>query len=378
MGRGLPLRTGHGLRQLGYNRTGMPLSRFNLTFERLMEEISEGISISDPSQPDNPLVFVNSAFCRLSGYSDEEVLGKNCRFLQGPGTDQAQMDILRKALREAKPCVVEILNYRKDGSEFWNSLSISPVTDADGSLRFFIGVQTDITRRRQLEERQRQFVGDMAHELKTPLAAILGLTETLKRQPAMEDGLREEIYTSLLSQSERPHLTVNDILDISRLNSMASITSMQLISLEHLLGEVLEGFLPQAKLAGISLDCSIEKGSFVVMGDPWSLGTLIGNLLSNALKYSPSGSQVAVELKHDEGQMLSLSVTDNGPGIAEEHCKHIFERFYRVEASRSRDKGGTGLGLAIVQEVATRHGGHVLLESELGRGSRFTVKLPVR
>ncbi|UNM07976.1 MAG: PAS domain-containing protein [Planctomycetales bacterium] len=356
----------------------MPLSRFNLTFERLMEEISEGISISDPSQPDNPLVFVNSAFCRLSGYSDEEVLGKNCRFLQGPGTDQAQMDILRKALREAKPCVVEILNYRKDGSEFWNSLSISPVTDADGSLRFFIGVQTDITRRRQLEERQRQFVGDMAHELKTPLAAILGLTETLKRQPAMEDGLREEIYTSLLSQSERLHLTVNDILDISRLNSMASITSMQLISLEHLLGEVLEGFLPQAKLAGISLDCSIEKGSFVVMGDPWSLGTLIGNLLSNALKYSPSGSQVAVELKHDEGQMLSLSVTDNGPGIAEEHCKHIFERFYRVEASRSRDKGGTGLGLAIVQEVATRHGGHVLLESELGRGSRFTVKLPVR
>ncbi len=355
----------------------MPLSRFNLTIERLMDEITEGISISDPSQPDNPLVYVNSAFCRLSGYDPEHVLGRNCRFLQGDETDQSQIDILRQAMREQQPCVVEILNYRRDGSPFWNSLSLSPVNDSNGDLFYYIGVQTDITRRRQLEERQRQFVGDMAHELKTPLAAILGLTETLKRQPTMEEEIRLDIYTSLLRQSERLHLTVNDILDISRLNSLASIKSMQLVHFEELLEECLESFRAQATLAKIELQKRVDPGNYPLLGDPWSLIALLTNLVSNALKYSPPGSVVRVELERDSGNNLLFRVADNGPGIAPEHQKHIFERFYRVEASRSRDNGGTGLGLAIVQEVATRHRGHVLLDSEPGKGSCFTVKIPL-
>ena len=356
---------------------GMPLSRFNLTFERLMDEISEGISITDPSQPDNPLVYVNSAFCRLTGYDVEHVLGRNCRFLQGKGTDQGQLEMLRASLRDGQACVVELLNYRRDGSEFWNSLSVSPVNDENGELRFFIGVQTDITRRRQLEERQRQFIGDMAHELKTPLAAILGLTETLNRQPGISEDIRSDIYTSLLRQSERLHLTVNDILDLSRLNSLAAINAMQVVRFDELLHESIESFRGQARLGGIELKQQIAPGAFRVMGDAWSLSTMISNLLSNAIKYSPAGSPVEISLERSSGQSLTMSVSDRGPGIAEEHRQHIFERFYRVEASRSRDKGGTGLGLAIVQEVATRHHGHILLDSKEGRGSRFVVRLPV-
>ncbi|MEZ5339003.1 MAG: ATP-binding protein [bacterium] len=355
----------------------MPLSHFNLSFERVMDEISEGITVSDPTQPDNPLVYVNSAFCKLTGYSAADVLGRNCRFLQGERTDPAVIDLLRTALHERKACVVELLNYRRDGSEFWNSLSISPVSDADGNIVYFMGVQTDITMRRQLEERQRQFVGDMAHELKTPLAAILGLTETLKRQPGLGDGLRDEIYTSLLKQSERLHKTVNDILDISRLNSLASIQSRQLVEMDSLLAEIVASFQAQAAIAEIRIDVSVSPGDYEVMGDPWALGSLVSNLLSNALKYSPRGSSVRVTLQPDSGQVLSLSVADDGPGIPAEHKRHIFERFYRVEPSRSREMGGTGLGLAIVQEVATRHGGHVLLDSEAGQGSTFTVKLPL-
>lgn len=355
----------------------MPFSQFNIRFDRLMEEITEGISISDPSRPDNPLVFVNSAFCRLTGYSADEVLGRNCRFLQGPESNQQQIDILRQALHDNKPCKVEILNHRKDGSPFWNSLSISPVNDDAGQLRFYIGVQTDISRRRQLEERQRQFVGDMAHELKTPLAAILGLTDTLQRQPEIAEEIRSDIYSSLLRQSERLHHTVNDILDISRINTLAEITSMQVIEFSELLQESLESFRTQARLANIEMEINIEAGRYPVMGDPWSLNAMIGNLVSNAIKYSIAGSNIVVALLDDGNHGMTLKVSDNGPGIAEEHQKHIFERFYRVEASRSRDKGGTGLGLAIVQEVATRHGGHILLDSELNKGSCFTVKLPL-
>jgi PAS domain S-box-containing protein len=342
-----------------------------------MDEISEGISISDPSQPDNPLVYVNSAFCRLTGYDNSEVLGRNCRFLQGEGTDPQQLQILRSALLEVRPCVVELLNYRRDGSPFWNSLSLSPVTDDAGQLRYFIGVQTEITIRRQLEERQRQFVGDMAHELKTPLAAILGLTETLRRQPAIDAEIREDIYSSLLRQSERLHHTVNDILDISRINSMAAVQSMQLVDMEELLRESLAGFSAQAGLAGIRINFSVGNGPFMLMGDPWSLSSMLGNLLSNAIKYSPLDSTIHVELQRELDHILLIRVSDEGRGIAPEHQQQIFERFYRVEASRSREQCGTGLGLAIVQEVATRHHGHILLQSEPGRGSCFTVKLPL-
>ena len=355
----------------------MPLTRFNLSFDRLMEEISEGISISDPRQPENPLVFVNSAFCRLTGYDEEHVLGRNCRFLQGEKTNPEHVDIIRQAIREVKPCVVELLNYRRDGSPFWNSLSISPVTAESGELQYFIGVQTDVTRRRQLEERQRQFIGDMAHELKTPLAAILGLTETLNRQPGMDEGTRTGIYDSLLRQSDRLHLTVNDILELSRINSLAAFQSMAMLDMAQLLRETLESFTDQARLSEVELRCEVQDGDYGMMGDPWSLSMMIGNLLSNAIKYSPKGGTVLVRLEHDSGASLSLSVSDKGPGIPPEHQQHIFERFYRVEPSRSRDNGGTGLGLAIVQEVATRHSGHVLLESEVGSGSCFTVKIPL-
>ncbi len=120
--------------------------------DRAMGATTEGITISDPSLPDHPLIYANSGFERLTGYSSAEVIGRNCRLLQGPDTDPAAIAEIRTALREQRECSVEFLNYRKDGSPFWNRLSITPVRDGNGRISHFIGVQSDITHRKEVEQ----------------------------------------------------------------------------------------------------------------------------------------------------------------------------------------------------------------------------------
>ncbi|NTW50064.1 MAG: PAS domain-containing protein [Chlorobiales bacterium] len=117
-----------------------------------MEKTAEGVAISDAQQPDNPLVFVNEGFEKITGYSREEIIGKNCRFLQGPNTDPEVTAVIRAALREGKHCVVELINHRKDGSKFWNRLSMNPLKDASGKITHFVGIQSDITEAKKLEE----------------------------------------------------------------------------------------------------------------------------------------------------------------------------------------------------------------------------------
>jgi phosphoserine phosphatase RsbU/P len=123
---------------------------------RALDVAAEGITITDPRKPDNPLLYVNQGFSRVTGYEAEEVIGRNCRFLQGPDTDPAAAEEIRQAIRDVRPCLVEILNYRKDGTSFWNRLSITPVRDASGLVTHFIGVQSDVTVRRRAEEALRE------------------------------------------------------------------------------------------------------------------------------------------------------------------------------------------------------------------------------
>jgi PAS domain S-box-containing protein len=139
--------------------------------DRAMGAAAEGIVISDPSQPDNPLIYVNDGFERLTGYRRDEVLGRNCRFLQGEGTDPAVLEQIRESIRERRDCLVELLNYRKDGTPFWNRLSIAPLQDAQGRLTHFVGVQSDITARKLAEER-----------LAAANAKILASNERMKRE----------------------------------------------------------------------------------------------------------------------------------------------------------------------------------------------------
>ena len=150
--------------------------------DRALAATAEGITISDARLPDNPLIYANSGFERLTGYSVESIIGKNCRFLQGRGTDPAAAEEIRRALREQRECVVEILNYRQDGTPFWNRLSITPVRDADQKVTHFIGMQSDVTARKHAEDGLRRAKDELEvanRRMKTELDMAAGIQRTL-------------------------------------------------------------------------------------------------------------------------------------------------------------------------------------------------------
>jgi PAS domain S-box-containing protein len=162
--------------------------------DRALSSSAEGITISDPSQPDNPIIYANEGFERLTGYSCSDVLGKNCRFLQGPETDQSTVDELRTAIQQQRPVMVELLNYRKDGSEFWNRLSVTPICDTSGKTTHFIGVQSDVTSRRNAEQalhRANAQLKEATERMKADLEAASRVQRSLLPSELPDlDGLR--------------------------------------------------------------------------------------------------------------------------------------------------------------------------------------------
>lgn len=345
-----------------------------LPVERLLQEVAEGITITDPLQADNPLVYVNPGFTAMTGYTPEEALGRNCRFLQGPATDPLSVGQLREVIARRERGVVELLNYRKDGSTFWNSVSISPVFDGDGKLIYFIGIQMDVTERRLRERKEREFSDNLAHELKTPLAALSGLSETLLRQPALPEAARCEMYARLHAQALRLAGLVDNLLAQSAADMPATV--LERFDLRDVLEEALEAARPMAEAAGLKLLASLPAQSAPVHGSHQALLMMAGNLLSNAVKYTPDSGRVELALCLEGGQ-AELTVSDSGIGIAPEHLPQIFDRFYRVDRARTRQQGGSGLGLAIVRDVARAHGGVVTVRSTPGVGSCFSVRLPL-
>jgi len=241
-------------------------------------------------------------------------------------------------------------------------------------------VLNDVSELANLERVRRDFVANASHELKTPITAIRGLTETMLDDPSMDDETRLRFVERISAQSMRLSVLVTDLLAISRLEADQAEQKHDLIDMQ----ELVKRSVSAAKAAcvekqlelSLDPDDTISDMKAMTVGDMQSLSQMVDNLLDNAVKYTPSGGQVSVRLTASDHQ-IQLQVSDTGIGIDNLARQRIFERFYRVDKARSRDLGGTGLGLSIVKNIAEQHGGAVQLESELGVGSTFTVTLPL-
>jgi two-component system phosphate regulon sensor histidine kinase PhoR len=233
----------------------------------------------------------------------------------------------------------------------------------------------DVTRVRQLENARRDFVANVSHELKTPITSIKGFVETLLEGAILDPEHAGEFLKIIGRQADRLGAIIEDLLSLSRIEQEAEQGKI------HLAGRKIKSILKAAiqacntrsegKKIDVSLTCPEDLRARV--NGPLLEQALI-NLIDNAVKYSDPGSSVAVEAGKDNGQVV-IKVKDQGVGIAQEHLPRLFERFYRVDPSRSRKVGGTGLGLAIVKHIAQAHGGKVGVESTPGQGSTFAVYL---
>ncbi|MCV9962528.1 phosphate regulon sensor histidine kinase PhoR [Pararhizobium sp. BT-229] len=240
--------------------------------------------------------------------------------------------------------------------------------------RLYILSYRDISQARRIDRMRSDFVANASHELRTPLASLRGFIETLQG-PARNDAKAHEKFLGIMhEQATRMSRLVDDLLSLSRLEIKSHIAPEEAIDLAPLLGHVRDALAPLAEDVGVEISLVVPDDPVIVQGDRDELTEVFENLIENACKYGQEGKRVEVMLSGGAGVPAEVSVRDHGPGIPAEHVPRITERFYRVNVEASRSKKGTGLGLAIVKHILTRHRARLLVQSEIGKGTVFTVR----
>ena len=252
----------------------------------------------------------------------------------------------------------------------------APLIGHAGEPRGAVVVLHDVTEINRLETVRRDFVANVSHELKTPITAIRGLVETMIDDEAMEPATSSRFLARIRDQSGRLSVLVSDLLSLSRLESESTALETRRLDLRDVVAWCSRAMQAAAELEDVSIKVDSPRAPIWMECDEEAMQLAIRNLLDNALKYTGRGGEVWLRVKEGEGT-ATVEVEDSGIGIEPHHLDRIFERFYRVDKARSRELGGTGLGLAIVKHVAIRHGGDVSVTSAVGRGSKFSIHLPV-
>ena len=233
----------------------------------------------------------------------------------------------------------------------------------------------DVTELKQLETMRQDFVANVSHELKTPLASIRAYAETLKLGALNDPENNMRFVERIEAQADILNQQIQDLIQLARVESAQTAFEIVKIDLQKLCQQCVDMFASQAKSLKVELTLQRFEGTLEIEADYEAVRTIINNLISNALHYTPQRGSVTVMLTQDD-RMATINVIDTGIGISQEHQSRIFERFYRVDKARSRDMGGTGLGLAIVKHLAQAFGGNVELQSEAGEGSTFSIHFP--
>ncbi len=263
---------------------------------------------------------------------------------------------------------------------FWQ-VDIAPMADTAG--RGAVLVFTDTTEAADALQMRRDFIANVSHELRSPITAILGFIETLQGPASQDAAARARFLTVMQSEAERMNRLVDDLLQLNRVEQSERRRPMTPVDLNGLVTATSGALAPLAEIRGTKVLLQLSDPPIHVPGDLDQLRQALGNLVENAIKYGGDGSTVTLSLSTPafepqlQGQGVRLTVADQGAGIAPQHIPRLTERFYRVDDHRGRNAGGTGLGLAIVKHIMNRHRGRLLIESQQGAGSEFTLLLPL-
>jgi signal transduction histidine kinase len=250
----------------------------------------------------------------------------------------------------------------------------SAPTPADGGAQGVIVVLHDISELRRADQVRRDFVANVSHELRTPLTAVRGYLEALG-EPDVTADERQRFLEILTTNTRRMERLVRDLLRLARLDAGQESVELVACDPQELLQSVAADLNPSLQARRQTVDIAVGAAAEKVTADIGKLHDVLRNLVANASTYAPEGSTIRIAVDRTDG-WVRIAVADEGPGIPEEDLTRIFERFYRVDKSRTRDPGGTGLGLAIVKHLVELHGGRVRVENAVSGGARFTIELP--
>jgi two-component system, OmpR family, phosphate regulon sensor histidine kinase PhoR len=264
----------------------------------------------------------------------------------------------------------------------WYAAHVMPVEIAEGELgpltKFTLLSFDDLTPLRRVEEMRADFVANASHELRTPLASLSGFIETLQGPARDDPAARERFLAIMKSQAARMARLIDDLLSLSRVELNAHVQPQTPVDLVSIVRQVADALQMLARDRSVTISIAAPPEPLMVRGDRDELTRVFENLVENALKYGASGRKVELTLTRSPGEAggdAIVTVRDYGPGIAAEHLPRLTERFYRIDVGQSRAEGGTGLGLALVKHILNRHLGRLTIESSLGAGAVFTVRL---
>ena len=382
-------------RDLTERRRGEEAIRESEERFRLLVDSAEDYAIF-MLDPDGRVVSWNTGAQRLKGYRPDEIIGRH--FSQFYPTEDVRAgkpeDELAVALAEGR-VEDEGWRVRKDGSRFWANVVISSLRDNSGKLRGFAKVTRDLTDRkmaedalrgilererqtanrlRELDQMRNQFVAMVAHDLRSPLTVIAGFTQLLRSEWETTSPERRVDFLDRIDRSVRGlQSLLDDVLQVSTIESGELVYDIAPTDVGAILRGVVEQLVAPTEMARVVIDAPNDLP--LAMADERRVWQVVGNLVSNAIKFSPSGSPIEVSARLDEGEVY-VSVRDHGPGVAPEDQPRIFERFSQLPIASRLAESGTGLGLFIAKSLVEEQGGSIGVESEPGQGALFWFALP--
>ncbi|GGB14716.1 hybrid sensor histidine kinase/response regulator [Sphingomonas metalli] len=348
--------------------------------------------VTDPHQPDNPIIFCNDAFTFMTGYREEEILGSNCRFLQGPETDPEAINQVRSAIAKQEEASVEVLNYRKNGSTFWNALFVSPVFDENGQLLYYFGSQLDISRRREAEEALHEaqkmeavgkLTGGIAHDFNNLLQVILGYVDMLEARLPADDRSGRRAVEAIATSAARGATLTQQLLAFARKQELRD----RLLNFNQLI----DGFRPiidRTAGDGVEVVRKLDDHLWNCRIDPVQAEMALLNIVANARDATGGKGRItirthnmvlpqddpAVGQKIDAGEYAVVTISDDGPGIDTAIVDKVFDPFFTTKEMGK----GTGLGLAMVYGFMRQSGGLATVRNggEGGHGACFSLWFP--
>ena len=347
---------------------------------QVFHSVASGISVANAQKPELPLTYVNPSFEVLTGYSLEDSIGHNCRFLQGEEHDQPGLVLIREAIREQRSTKVILRNFRKDGSAFWNELSLSPIRDRAGKVTHFVGIQTDVTARVEFETALREseklavagrLAASIAHEINNPLESVTNLVYLAEHSDTLAEC--KEFLHQVDDELRRIKLITSQSLRFTRQS-----TDPQAVLLQELVDAVLDLSKARIQAANVTVERRAHSHRHIICMES-EIRQVIHNLVRNAVDAMRSigGGALVVrtaETIYQDQPGVVLTVADGGGGISTEDLREIYRPFFSTKGNQ-----GTGLGLWISSEIVKRHHGHMQVRScTIGkhRGTVFRVFLP--
>jgi two-component system, OmpR family, phosphate regulon sensor histidine kinase PhoR len=343
----------------------------------ILENMLLGIMMIDVN---GRIVLVNPTTELMLGFSSQELIGKmfdgegqHLPFVKQIEVCQDKMKLVRDELNLHYP------------NERLVEINVTPIGYGDEEWSGFLVVLHDITELRRLERMRSEFVANVSHELKTPIASVKGFAETLLAGALYDEDTARSFLQIIYNESERLNRLVGDILDLSKIESKRSPLRLSPVHLNVLVDNSIQMVSRAAEQKKITLEFFSEEELYLE-ADEDRLQQILMNLISNGISYTPEGGKITIrteaftvdQTEHaDEHDCIRITIADTGIGIPKEDLPRIFERFYRVDKARSRSSGGTGLGLSIVKHLVELHHGSIRVESEVGMGTRFIIVIPV-